>query len=170
MKLIYKPEKIVDGQGFYKCIICKSIKSESEYHYRTRVYVETGLPIRETHCKLCSRKKYKDRRNSRKLREMDKNTWRIHKYGIDTEEYNKMYIKQKKVCKMCKKNRPQIMKNGDIRSLHIDHNHDTGRIRGLLCTYCNTSLGLLEESTTRFFRGIIYILIDRFINLIERKR
>jgi hypothetical protein len=93
----------------------------------------------------------------------------MNKYGIGTEEYNRMYIKQKKVCRMCKKRRPQTKKNGAVLDLHIDHNHKTGRVRGLLCTYCNNSLGMLEESIERFFRSIIYILTDRFINLIRRK-
>ena len=169
MKLIYRPEKIVDGENFYICVGCKIVKGESEYYYRSSFYVQTGLPIRQSHCKSCTKKRSKDRRKSKTLRESDKNRQRMYKYGIGTEEYNRMYAKQNNVCKMCKERRPQTMKNGKLRDLHIDHNHVTGRIRGLLCTYCNNSLGMLEESIVRFFRGIIYILADRLIYLVKRK-
>ena len=165
-----KPVRVVDGENFYKCIDCESVKSVSEFYHRKRMYVTTGLPMRQTHCKSCTKKRSNLRRESKSLREQDKNKSRFSKYGIGTEEYNRMYIKQKEVCRMCKKRRPQTRKNGEVIDLHIDHNHKTGRVRGLLCTYCNNSLGMLEESVERFFRAIIYILADRFINLIKRKQ
>ena len=168
-KPIIKPVRVVDGEDFYKCIRCESVKSVSEFYHRKRMYATTGLPIRQTHCKSCTKERSNLRRESTLLREQDKDKSRISRYGIGTEEYNRMYIKQKKVCKICKKRRPQTRKNGEINDLHIDHNHVTGRVRGLLCTYCNNSLGMLEESIGRFFRSIIYILTDRFINLIRRK-
>ena len=170
MKLIYKPEKIVDGEYFHRCIDCKEVLNVSEFYHRKGTYVSTGLPMRQSHCKACTKKRSNIRRESKTLRERDKNRDRIHRYGIGTEEYNRMYIKQKKVCKMCKKRRPQTRKSGIVLDLHIDHNHQTGRVRGLLCTYCNNSLGMLDETIVTFLRAILYILTDRFIYLIKRKK
>ena len=170
MKLIYKPEKIVDGEYFHKCIDCKEVLSVSEFYHRKGTYVSTGLPMRLSHCKACTKKRSNLRRESKILREQDKNKSRISRYGIGTEEYNRMYIKQNKVCKICKERRPQTRKSGVVIDLHIDHNHETGRVRGLLCTYCNNSLGMLDESIVTFLRAILYILTDRFIYLIKRKK
>ena len=170
MKLIYKPQKIVDGEYFHKCIDCKEVLSVSEFYHRNKLYTSTGLPMRQSHCKACTKKRSNIRRESKTLREQDKNRDRIHKYGIGTEDYNRMYIKQNKVCKICKKRRPQTRKSGIVLDLHIDHNHQTGRVRGLLCTYCNNSLGMLDETIVTFLRAILYILTDRFIYLIKRKK
>ena len=52
-------------------------------------------------------------------------------YGITLEEYNEMLIKQGGVCAICNG------VNKDGRDLHVDHNHLTGKIRGLLCIDCN---------------------------------
>ena len=169
MKSIYKPQKIVDGEYFHRCIDCKEVLSVSKFYHRNRTYVTTGLPMRQSHCKACTKKRSNLRRESKTLREQDKNKSRISRYGIGTEEYNRMYIKQNKVCKMCKERRPQTRESGVVLDLHIDHNHKTGRVRGLLCTYCNNSLGMLDERIERFIRVIIYILADRFISLIIRK-
>ena len=170
MKLIYKPEKIVDGEYFHRCIDCKEVLSVSEFYHRDKLYTSTGLPMRQSHCKACTMKRSSIRRESKTLREKDKNRDRIRKYGIGTEDYNRMYIKQKKVCKICKKRGPQMRKSGIVLDLHIDHNHQTGRVRGLLCTYCNNSLGMLDEAIVTFLRAILYILTDRFIYLIKRKK
>ena len=169
MKSIYKPQKIVDGEYFHRCIDCKEVLSVSKFYHRNRTYVTTGLPMRLSHCKACTKKRSNLRRESKILREQDKNKSRISRYGIGTEEYNRMYIKQNKGCKMCKERRPQTRESGVVLDLHIDHNHKTGRVRGLLCTYCNNSLGMLDERIERFIRVIIYILADRFISLIIRK-
>lgn len=61
------------------------------------------------------------------------------KYGITPEQYDKMLATQGGVCAIC-------MKDGsDSRgySMHVDHCHDTGKVRGLLCHRCNTALGNL---------------------------
>ncbi len=57
-------------------------------------------------------------------------------YNILYSKYEKIYDKQKGKCKLCE---------NFFDILHVDHNHETGKIRGLLCFYCNTRLGILEE-------------------------
>lgn len=54
-----------------------------------------------------------------------------HKYGITLEQYEEMAEAQGHVCKICKS--PPKKK-----SLHVDHNHATGKVRGLLCSMCNS--------------------------------
>jgi DNA-directed RNA polymerase subunit RPC12/RpoP len=55
-----------------------------------------------------------------------------YKYGITEEQYNQLLKKQKHKCAVCGKHEDE-----EKRKLAVDHNHRTGEIRGLLCTYCN---------------------------------
>ena len=61
------------------------------------------------------------------------------KYGITIERYNEMLVGQGGVCKICRRADP------DGRHLAVDHDHETGKIRGLLCRPCNTALGLMFD-------------------------
>lgn len=62
----------------------------------------------------------------------------IEQYGITTEDYQSLLTAQKGVCAICKK------PPGKYR-LSVDHCHTKGNVRGLLCTQCNTALGLLRD-------------------------
>jgi hypothetical protein len=57
------------------------------------------------------------------------------KYGVTLEQYNQMLEEQNHCCAICGKHKSQFS-----RSLHLDHNHKTGRPRGILCFYCNKRL------------------------------
>jgi hypothetical protein len=65
-------------------------------------------------------------------------------YGITLEEYDKMFEAQKGLCWIC--GNPQRSKLSE--HLCVDHNHETGEVRGLLCHTCNTTLGSYEMSKT----------------------
>lgn len=63
--------------------------------------------------------------------------WRqsIHLYGVDKFMFEAMYFEQDGQCLICE----------DQEAVAIDHCHDTGRVRGLLCRGCNTLLGFMEN-------------------------
>lgn len=75
---------------------------------------------------------------------------RIH--GITHEDYLTMLKKQQYKCLICKQDH-SIFKDG----LVVDHCHATGKIRGLLCPFCNTGIGLLKENPTILRRAIHYL-------------
>lgn len=65
-------------------------------------------------------------------------------YGMTVEMYDMMVAKQKGLCAIC--NKPETRSiNGVICGLAVDHCHVTKKIRSLLCTRCNTAIGLLQE-------------------------
>lgn len=73
-------------------------------------------------------------------------------YGINLATYNTMLVEQGCRCKICQK--PQ----GDLkRALCVDHDHNTGKVRGLLCDTCNRSLGLLKDNVNILERAVKYL-------------
>ena len=64
-----------------------------------------------------------------------------HRYNITLEEYNNLYIQQDCKCAICKNPYPL----GGTKGLLVDHNHSTGKVRGLLCRKCNVAIGLMDE-------------------------
>jgi|SRR3990167_721246 len=77
-------------------------------------------------------------------------------YGITFEDYEKKLKEQNGVCAICK--RPEtIAIRGSTLSLAIDHNHNTGQIRGLLCGQCNMSLGGFKDSQELLLNATEYL-------------
>jgi len=74
-------------------------------------------------------------------------------YGITMEDYENMLIEQDGMCKCC--GLPGI-DNRD-RILHIDHNHETNKVRGLLCDNCNRALGMVKDSIKTLESMIEYL-------------
>ena len=74
------------------------------------------------------------------------------KYGITIKEYNTLLDAQDGVCAICF----GVEKN---KKLSVDHNHDTGEVRGLLCHKCNSGIGLLGDKVDALQRAIDYLKI-----------
>lgn len=78
-------------------------------------------------------------------------------YGISREEYNVMLAAQNHVCAICGE-AEQAKSNGpNIRALSVDHCHNSGRIRGLLCGSCNSALGFLKDDPDRVRAAFLYV-------------
>lgn len=77
-------------------------------------------------------------------------------YGLTGEEYGQMVADQKGVCAICEK--PETaMANGKMKPLSVDHNHTTGKLRGLLCDRCNHMLGHARENRDVLLSAIKYL-------------
>jgi len=74
-------------------------------------------------------------------RETNRNSARKQRYGIEKEEFKRMVAEREGKCDMCHE-----VPAGKRKTLFIDHDHSNGRIRGLLCSSCNTGLGLLGDN------------------------
>ncbi len=109
---------------------------------------------------------YKDRK---KHLEYHRNYWKTHpdqvrdrklkkEFGISLEEYLSLSNEQHGVCGICFKPETTIHnKTKKAQNLSVDHDHSTGKVRGLLCSKCNTALGLLDEDPTRVISLLKYI-------------
>ena len=91
------------------------------------------------------------KRNMEKYHE-NRSKYLLDKYGIDEEVYNNMFDSQQGCCAICKKHQTTF----SIR-LAVDHDHVTGKVRGLLCQSCNQALGLLQDSLTNISNALEYL-------------
>jgi len=69
------------------------------------------------------------------------------KYNMTYDQYIIMADDQNHLCAICKK----------LKKLVVDHNHKTGKVRGLLCTQCNAGIGMLHEATNILQNAIEYL-------------
>lgn len=105
-------------------------------------------------------RKWKDARARNPNVEYDRNLKR--NYGISLEEYLEKFENQNGVCAICKK--PEVMANGYtkmVRRLAVDHCHATNKVRDLLCTRCNTTIGGANDSVELLQEMIRYIIKHR---------
>jgi len=148
------------------CKTCGVEKPFSEFYITQKAgyvgkdgYTRT-TNIYKAHCKECKKKQdleYYHRMPLEKKRERRKKyhnpeyhrAYRLKsRYGLTTEDFSAMILEQNSCCKIC---------NCTLDNPQVDHCHTTGKVRGLLCKPCNTSLGLLNEDTNTLRSMIKYI-------------
>jgi hypothetical protein len=100
-------------------------------------------------CKRCTstRRKLLLSKETIRQRNLEKN---FGKGVLDT--YSKLFEDQKGVCAIC-----SSPENGRYKHLSIDHNHETGKIRGLLCNNCNRGIGLLRDNAELLRKAAMYV-------------
>ena len=84
--------------------------------------------------------------------EKDKDIKLKRAYGIGYAEYLKMLEAQNGCCAICGTN-----DTGNRKAFHVDHCHDTGKVRGLLCGNCNSGIGNLRDDIGLLQRAIAYL-------------
>jgi len=76
---------------------------------------------------------------------------RFAKYGLTVEGYAQMYVAQHGRCAICRD------RDRSAAGLVVDHNHGTGRVRGLLCARCNSGLGMFGDKQHNLRRAWTYL-------------
>ena len=159
------------------CTKCGETKPLGEFYFRSS---------RQQHhasCKACQRTASSEwkKQNPEKSREMlyswrDKNMdkmtaaterWRernpekqqanarrygLRRFGITPEQYDAMLASQQYSCAICRKHQTLFK-----RRLAVDHNHETGKVRSLLCDNCNKGIGCLQEDPAIFTAALDYL-------------
>lgn len=142
------------------CISCDTNKPLTEFY--------TDF-TREVRCKSCvsilrrdSYKKNKEVVIKRVKEYRNKNPEKIRDtklkqaYGVGVDYFNEKLKEQDGVCAGCKRN-VKIIWRGKVVRMALDHDHNTGNPRGVLCIKCNRALGLLEENENIFYNLLEYI-------------
>lgn len=133
------------------CVKCNQLKSESEYH----VYRRDKDGLRKW-CKACD-KIYKSSEHYKKWRDNWRKTpkrvrWHLNwkcktRYGITADEFDALSKTQGGRCAICNRE----------AKLVIDHNHDSGKVRGLLCNQCNVGIAQFKENPQFMVEEIDYL-------------
>lgn len=85
-------------------------------------------------------------------KERNRETYLLRAYGLTLDMYQQKLEDQGFVCAICK--RPDGLGN-----LSIDHNHETGEVRGLLCRACNAAIGALGDDIVLLEKALEYLKI-----------
>jgi hypothetical protein len=136
------------------CGTCRETKNISEYH-KSR----TGSDGLHNQCKACvsiaNRKWRAANPEKKKAQNRSHNPSRdyyrygVRKYGLTEQTYEQMLLAQCGLCAICSQ--------PCERRLSVDHDHDTGRVRGLLCSGCNLGLGNFRDNPDFLARAIKYL-------------
>lgn len=114
-----------------RCNVCKYKKLKSDF-WRG-----------QSACKICQLKQNKKYKHAYEIKKL---------YGLSLPEYQDLYAKQGGKCAVC---------NTDFLSLakrpSVDHDHKTGKIRGLICNNCNAGMGLLKDSYEICLNAAMYL-------------
>lgn len=79
-----------------------------------------------------------------------------NRYNLTQEEYDLLLKNQNNTCAICD-TKENVSKKGSIFSLGVDHNHVSGKNRGLLCHRCNSGIGHLKDSILLLKKAIKYL-------------
>ena len=97
-----------------------------------------------------------NRQYREKNRQVLRDKERERRFGITRHEYAELFHNQNGVCAICFQ--PEnATRNGKIKALAVDHDHTSGKIRGLLCADCNMGIGKLKENKDNFLSAIKYL-------------
>ena len=131
-----------------ECRKCGEVKNLLESFYRQRKD-PTLKSSYSYECKECTVERVKKNHNPSRSR-------RLHlkrKYGLTFAEFDKMLTEQNNSCAICKSS----VAGGKSNRFMVDHDHETGRVRGLLCKSCNIALGEAKDDLTTLKNMINYL-------------
>ena len=139
----------------------------SEYRKKNLEVVRAGNRTYMANDRAIDPEKYRERYKEYAQRKRRQNpNWKRDRhlmtlYGITVAQRDEMLIARGRICDLCLKKMPD---HDGVTGPVIDHNHTTGKIRGILHSDCNRALGLLKEDITALQRAPRYILTDGKFN------
>ncbi|MEH0821176.1 MULTISPECIES: endonuclease VII domain-containing protein [unclassified Micromonospora] len=132
------PREVPDGHRF--CADCGTVKPVADFP-RNRSD-STGYA---TYCKPCHN--HRTRETKQRLYGGDREYHLRRRYGVGEKEFQELLAEQGGVCAICRRPDPE----------HLDHDHRTGWVRGILCFNCNGGLGQFKDNADVLARAITYL-------------
>lgn len=136
------------------CCVCGERK-----HFNDFYNFKNKSDNKSYRCKLCddkARKKWSST-NPQKAYESMRGRNLKARFGISLDDYKKMLEKQEGKCAICGVTENNTIGERKDWSFAVDHDHETGKIRGLLCNNCNRGLGLLKDNIELLRKAASYV-------------
>ena len=135
--------QLIENGATRKCNSCNEVLLVSEFHIKKDIKHNKHYRFNSP-CKICANvnrdvnyhKAYQKKRN----------------YNLTTEEYDIKLIEQNYSCAICNIHRDDYSKD-----FAVDHCHETGKVRALLCNNCNVGLGFFKDSSSIIKKAIAYL-------------
>ena len=143
--------------SFKRCSKCCAIKPLEAFGIESRRFdgrrcfcKECGNAERRKYTKTDTfRQRYRSERHKQWCRDFD----RKRRYGLTPAAFQALLDSQDGRCGVCRTDTP----GGRWDAFHVDHDHETGKVRGLLCDACNRALGLAGDSLEGVLRFVEYL-------------
>jgi hypothetical protein len=148
------------------CGHCRMVKALSEFGQN-----RTTRDGKQCYCHNCRRTKHREwlathpraakrhkqtRRARLKTRPGKRLAETLRIYGLTVADYAQLCERQNNKCAICTCTETKIV-NGQEQRLSVDHDHDTGAVRGLLCSKCNSGLGLFRDDVALLNAAAVYL-------------
>jgi hypothetical protein len=158
--------RVTPTTGTKRCPVCAQEKPVTDYYRQARA--GDGLAYSCKQCEAIRKHAYylthreadAQRRRAwhlahpERVREYRRRHELRRRYGITPEEYDRLLSEQRGLCALCgRAGNPDVA----LHPLDVDHDHTTGHVRGLLCTTCNTGLGMLGDTPEAIQRALAYV-------------
>lgn len=120
------------------------------YANSRKTHCAKGHPYDESNTIYTTKKDGKVRRNCKECGRLNHARIRFAKYGLDKERFEALFSSQNELCAICSKPLADKLP-------HIDHDHSTGEVRGILCFSCNSGLGQFQDNPDLLQNAIDYL-------------
>jgi hypothetical protein len=132
------------ARKFERCIQCAT---------DTVPHVGRGL------CKDCAQKKHTAGYRTKERRRA------LKRYGLTAIDFDALWDAQNGCCKICLRSKTKLTMRGKrlTHSLHVDHDHETNRVRGLLCDSCNRGLGFFFDDPDLLIAAAAYLKANKIV-------
>lgn len=92
------------------------------------------------------------RERQKKYYDLSRKRQQAARYGMTLEQWQELFDAQGRACAVCRSPEP-----GGKHDWHTDHDHDSGVVRGILCSQCNTGLGMFRDDPVRCRAAAAYL-------------
>lgn len=147
------PRRQPIGPGYEVCTMCNEDKPLDQFHAH-----KLGRNGVNSICKECAAHRSRERRQDPTVKEREHRQQALRRHPwLSPGQYDELLEAQNGGCAICGRERA----DGNGRRLHVDHDHETLKVRGLLCYACNAGLGSFGDDPDLMFKAIEYLLAHK---------
>jgi hypothetical protein len=147
-------ERWVSTKGCLECLSNRNASPSGRAWYRAHYRTPAQIAKRQTDDHKAKRRKLESGRWPLRKGPARERLLR-NKYGLTVDQLDQMRLQQNNCCKICSVQFPSDRWHKS--SMHVDHCHSTGKVRGLLCRECNQGIGKFRDSPDLLRLAILYL-------------